>query len=138
MPVPVAVAVGVGASVGFEYGYHRIQGKRATTKRLVMAGLFGALPLAKLRVLKTPYRAAKWHAYKRSGDLRHLVPAGTRLIKDEIKGNMGKMAPYVGAYYITSPLISYGVGKTKRTLFSKGYDMVIPPKPRKKRYTPRG
>lgn len=139
MPVPVAIYVAsVGGSVAFEYSYHRLQGKTATTKELVMAGIFGALPLAKLRVLKTPFRYAKWRAYKHTDDLRHLVPLGTRVIKNPIKRSMGAVAPYVGAYYITSPLIRYGTGKVKRQLFSRAYDLVSPPKMRTRKYTPRG
>lgn len=137
--MPVAIyAASVGGSVAFEYGYHRLQGKRATTKQLVMAAAFGALPLAKLRVLKSPYRYAKWHAYKHSDDLRHLVPAGTRLIRNEVKGNMGRLAPYVGGYYITKPIIDYGTGKLKRTLFSHGYDIVVGTKPKTRKFTPGG
>ena len=139
MPVPIAIyAASVGASVAFEYGYHRLQGERASTKELVTAAIFGALPLTKLRVLKSPYRYAKWRAYKHSDDLRHLVPLGKRLIKSPVTRNMGKYAPYVGAYYVSKPVIGYGVGQIKRQLFSTGYDLVIGKKPKTKRYTPRG
>lgn len=139
MPVPVAIYVAsVGGSVAFEYSYHRLRGKEATTKQLIMAGVFGALPLAKLRVLKTPFRYAKWRAYKHTDDLRHLVPLGTRVIKNPVQRSMGAIAPYVGAYYVTSPLISYGTGKVKRELFSRAYDLVSKPKMRTKKHVPRG
>ena len=137
--MPIAIyAASVGGSVAFEYAYHRLQGKRASTKELAMAAVFGALPVAKLRVLKSPYRYAKWRAFKHSDDLRHLIPLGTRLVKDPITKNLGRAAPYVGAYFVGKPIINYGTGKLKRTIFSHGYDIVFDNKPKTAKYTPRG
>lgn len=137
--MPIAIyAASVGGSVAFEYAYHRLRGKRATTKELVTAAAFGALPLAKLRVLKSPYRYAKWRAFKHTDDLRHLIPLGTRLVKDPLTKNLGRATPYVGAYFVGKPIINYGTGKIKRSIFSHGYDIVFKNQPKTAKYTPRG
>lgn len=139
MPIPVAYAAGVGASVAFEYSWHRLKGERATTKELVTAAVLGALPLAKLRVLRSPLRAARWKMYRKTDDLRHLVFMGTKLSKKPVKLAMGAASPFVGVYWVGSPLASYVMGRTKRRLFSAGYDLATGGKKMAtKRYNPRG
>lgn len=125
MPVPLVYAGMVAGSVALEYGYHRIQGEEATTKELVMAALFGALPIAKLKLLKVPYRAIKFRSYRLADDMRHLVPFGTRVLKRPLTAPLGRAAPYVGAAFVGAPAGQYTIGRGKRYLFSEAYDLVL-------------
>ncbi len=125
MPVPLVYAGMVAGSVALEYGYHRIQGEEATTKELVTAAIFGALPLAKLKLLKVPYRALKFRSYRLADDVRHLVPFGTRVVKRPLTVSLGRAAPYVGAAYVGAPVGQYAIGRGKRYLFSEAYDFVL-------------
>ncbi len=124
MPAPLVYGAMVAGSVAFEYGYHRLSGDKATTKELVTAAAFGALPIAKLKLLKVPYRALKFRSYRLADDARYLVPFGTRVIKRPFTVPMGRAAPYVGAAWIGAPVVSYGIGRGKRHLFSQAYDLV--------------
>ncbi len=124
MPAPLVIAGGVAASVSIEYGFRKLQGEKATTKQLVTAAVFGALPIAKLKLLKVPYRAVKYRSYRVANDMRHLVPFGTRVIKRPFTVDLGRASPYVGAAFIGAPAINYGTGRLKRRLFSHGYDFV--------------
>ena len=124
IPAPLVIAAGVAGSVAIEYGFRKLQGEKATTKQLVTAAVFGALPIAKLKLLKVPYRAVKYRSYRVANDMRHLVPFGKRVIKRPFTVDLGRASPYVGAAFIGMPAISYGTGRVKRTMFSHGYDFV--------------
>ncbi len=125
MPVPIVYGAMVAGSVAIEYGYHRLSGDKATTKELVTAAAFGALPLSKLKLLKVPYRALKFRSYRLANDARHLVPFGTRVITRPFTVELGRAAPYVGAVFVGTPAINYGIGRGKRRLFSEAYDLAF-------------
>ncbi len=124
MPAPIVAGAVIAGSVAFEYAWQKAHGNKATTKQLVMAGAFGALPISKLKLLKAPYRARKFRLYSATDDVRHLMPLGTRLIREPVEHGMGLISPYVGASWVAAPIVSYGTGRVKRGLFSRAYDAV--------------
>ena len=137
MPAPLVYGAMVAGSVAFEYGYHRLTGDKATTKELVTAAAFGALPIAKLKLLKVPYRALKFRSYRLADDVRHLVPFGTRVIKRPYTVSLGRAAPYVGMAYVGAPAVTYGIGRGKRHLFSEAYDLAFGPQSTRVEHTSR-
>ena len=139
MPV-VVVGASVAANVAFEYGYHRLQGRRASNKQLFIAGALGSIPLGKVRLLSKVGGKAVMHG-------RRLKKAGvgyrTQIIgsvaklgsKDEVALHMRNTVPgfmiRLGSYHMKSHLAHAALSRAYDRRFSRDDGM------RTRRYTPR-
>ena len=140
--MPIAVYAGsVAASVAFVYGYHRVQGKRATTKQLVIAGALGSIPLGKVKLFSKAGGKAVAHGRRLKkigvGYRTQLKGAVTKVgSRDEVARHMRNTVPgfmiRLGKYHVTANL-------AHRAL-SAAYDSRFPQRDgmKTKRFTPRG
>jgi hypothetical protein len=121
----VAIGASVAANVAFEYGYHRLQGRRASNKQLFIAGALGSIPLGR--------RLKKAGVGYRTQILGSLAKMGS---KDEVALHMRNTVPgfmiRLGSYHAKSNLAHAALSRAYDSRFSRGGGM------RTKRYTPRG
>ena len=139
MPI-VVIGASVATNVAFEYGYHRLQGRRASTKQLFIAAALGSIPLGKVRLLSKAGGKAVMHG-------RRLKKAGVGY-RTQIKGSLAKMGSRdevalhmrntvpgfmirLGKYHVKSHLAHAGLSRAYDRRFSRGDGM------RTKRYIPR-